>query len=67
MEGASLIERVWETLARVWFGIREWCGDAAYEHYRRAATRKRSADFLTPQQFYVQQLERKYSRPNRCC
>jgi len=29
--------------------------------------RKREPLLLSPQQFYVQQLERKYSRPNRCC
>jgi len=47
--------------------VREWCGDAAYERYRRAMAKKSGACLLTPQQFYVQQLERKYSRPNRCC
>ncbi len=47
--------------------VREWCGDAAYERYRRALLKKNSACLLTPEQFYVQQLERKYSRPNRCC
>lgn len=45
----------------------EWCGDAAYERYRRASAKKPNSRLLTPQQFYVQQLERKYSRPNRCC
>jgi len=47
--------------------VREWCGDAAYERYRRAIAKKSGACLLTPQQFYVQQLERKYSRLNRCC
>ena len=47
--------------------IREWCGDASYERYQRAMARKREPLLLSPQQFYVQQLERKYSRPNRCC
>lgn len=47
--------------------VREWCGDAAYERYQRVASKKQGACLLTPQQFYVQQLERKYSRPNRCC
>ena len=47
--------------------VREWCGDAAYERYQAAAAKKQSRCLLTPQQFYVQQLERKYSRPNRCC
>jgi hypothetical protein len=47
--------------------MREWCGDAAYERYRRVCMKKSGACLLTPQQFYVQELERKYSRPNRCC
>lgn len=47
--------------------VREWCGDAAYERYLRTAARKDGVCMLTPQEFYVQQLERKYSRPNRCC
>jgi hypothetical protein len=47
--------------------LREWSGDAAYERYRRAIAKKSGGCLLTPQQFYVQQLERKYSRPNRCC
>jgi len=47
--------------------IREWCGDSSYERYQRAMERKREPLLLSPQQFYMQQLERKYSRPNRCC
>jgi uncharacterized short protein YbdD (DUF466 family) len=51
-----------------WRGLREWCGDAAYERYLRSA-RKRSGtqDLLSPAEFYVEQLDRRYSRPNRCC
>jgi uncharacterized short protein YbdD (DUF466 family) len=51
-----------------WRGLREWCGDAAYERYLRSA-RKRSGthDPLSPAEFYVEQLNRRYSRPNRCC
>lgn len=51
----------------LWKRLREWCGDAAYERYRCATLKKGGARLLTPSQFYVQQLERKYSRPNRCC
>jgi len=53
-------------LYRILERVREWCGDASYERYQRAMARKREP-LLSPQQFYVQQLERKYSRPNRCC
>lgn len=53
---------------RFWGGLREWCGDAAYERYLRSRGRMRYAQGpVTAEQFYVEQLERRYSRPNRCC
>ncbi len=53
---------------RFWRGLREWCGDAAYERYlRSAATHSSSCRTLTPAEFYVEQLNRRYSKPNRCC
>ena len=55
-------------LRRVWRGLREWCGDAAYETYIRSNGRQsRSCRTLTPAEFYVEQLNRRYSQPNRCC
>lgn len=55
-------------LRRFWRGLREWCGDAAYERYLRSpARRSGSRSTLTPKEFYVEQLNRRYSRPNRCC
>jgi hypothetical protein len=53
-------------LRRAWQGLREWSGDAAYEKYAQCASRG-GAKQLTPAEFYVEQLNRKYSRPNRCC
>jgi len=53
---------------RVWRGIRDWCGDSAYERYVIATKGRRSQDSpLTEEKFYVEQLDRRYSRPNRCC
>jgi uncharacterized short protein YbdD (DUF466 family) len=53
---------------RFWRGVREWCGDAAYERYlRSSATQSDGGRRLSAQEFYVQQLNRRYSRPNRCC
>jgi uncharacterized short protein YbdD (DUF466 family) len=53
---------------RIWRGLREWCGDAAYESYLRSkGTQTSSCRTLTPAEFYVEQLDRRYSRPNRCC
>lgn len=54
--------------AAAWRGIREWCGDAAYERYLSARTTRASApSILTRKEYYVEQLNRRYSRPNRCC
>lgn len=51
-----------------WRWLREWSGDAAYELYlRSAATKSASHRPLDQAAFYVEQLERKYSRPSRCC
>jgi hypothetical protein len=53
---------------RFWRGVREWCGDAAYERYlRSSAAQAEGRRRLSAQEFYVQQLNRRYSRPNRCC
>jgi uncharacterized short protein YbdD (DUF466 family) len=55
-------------LRKIWRGLREWCGDAAYERYLRSPrTRASSSPTLTPKEFYTEQLNRRYSRPNRCC
>jgi uncharacterized short protein YbdD (DUF466 family) len=51
----------------LWRGLREWSGDAAYDHYLESAKRGKPNETLTPAEFYVEQLNRKYSRPNRCC
>ena len=53
---------------RFWRGVREWCGDAAYERYLRSpVVQGNGCERLTAEEFYVQQLNRRYSRPNRCC
>ncbi len=55
-------------LRRFWRGLREWSGDAAYESYLRSNGRQPgSCRTVTPAEFYVEQLNRRYSRPNRCC
>jgi uncharacterized short protein YbdD (DUF466 family) len=48
-------------------GVREWCGDCAYERYLEAHRSRQSKPVLSRDEFYVEQLNRKYSRPNRCC
>jgi uncharacterized short protein YbdD (DUF466 family) len=48
-----------------WRGLRDWCGDSAYERYVRAA--RKDGPVLSRRDFYVEQLNRRYSRPSRCC
>ena len=56
------------TLLRLWLGIREWCGDAAYDRYLEShAKHLRGGAALTREEFYLSQLQRKYSRVSRCC
>jgi uncharacterized short protein YbdD (DUF466 family) len=68
MQMRTAAKFAWKSLRRFWSGLREWCGDAAYERYLRAKGRqdgKRGA--LSAKEFYVEQVNRRYSRPNRCC
>ena len=50
-----------------WHGLRQWCGDSAYESYLASAKRQCATKPLSATEFYVEQLNRRYSRPNRCC
>jgi uncharacterized short protein YbdD (DUF466 family) len=52
---------------RVWSRIREWCGDAAYERYLRANKGLEEKAKLGAKEFYLEQTQRRYSQPNRCC
>jgi len=66
MRNAAKMAR--RSLRRFWRGLREWCGDAAYERYLRSKRMQSgSSRPLSPAEFYVEQLDRRYSRPNRCC
>jgi uncharacterized short protein YbdD (DUF466 family) len=62
-----IVELLRRNLTLVWQGIREWSGDAAYEIYLRRAMRSKDRGVLTAEEFYVEQLNRKYCKPNRCC
>jgi len=53
-------------MQRIWEVAREILGDKAYERYAESL-RARGEAPLTPAEFYVSQLQRKYSRPSRCC
>ena len=65
-------ETIWRRAQKigrsVWRGIRDWCGDSAYERYLYATKNRHPQDsLLTEEDFYVEQLNRRYSRPSRCC
>ncbi|HXJ07331.1 MAG TPA: CstA-like transporter-associated (seleno)protein [Candidatus Acidoferrum sp.] len=56
------------SVRRFWRGLREWCGDAAYDRYLRSKGRQDAeCRALSAEEFYVEQINRRYSRPNRCC
>jgi uncharacterized short protein YbdD (DUF466 family) len=59
--------RLESALRNFWRGLRQWSGDSAYETYLACAERQRAEKPLSADEFYVEQLNRKYSRPNRCC
>ena len=66
MQGAA--KNIRRFARRFWRGVREWCGDSAYERYLRSSVAQSDeGPRLSAQEFYVQQLNRRYSRPNRCC
>ncbi len=60
--------RVQRFIRRAWRGLREWCGDTAYERYLDSKGRRGAGPItLTREEYYVEQLNRRYSRPSRCC
>jgi len=54
------------TSGALWQWLRGAAGDQAYESYLRHAEKVPGRP-LTAKEFYQDQLQRKYSRPNRCC
>jgi len=66
--GLTLSISIKRLAAKLWLGIREWCGDSAYERYLQAPRNNpEKSSLLTPAEFYVERVNRRYSRPNRCC
>jgi hypothetical protein len=67
--GSSALQtRLRRTAARIWLGVREWCGDAAYERYLKSHLKcSLQGTTLTREEFYLQQLQKRYSRVSRCC
>jgi uncharacterized short protein YbdD (DUF466 family) len=64
----SVVTRFKTVAFRVWQGLREWCGDAAYERYARShAIHRCESVLLSREEFYLEQLQNRYSRVSRCC
>jgi uncharacterized short protein YbdD (DUF466 family) len=63
------LHRVRRFARQLWRGVRDWCGDSAYERYLHSKQQLRGSgdEILSEEKFYVEQLQRRYSRPNRCC
>lgn len=56
------------TAIRIWWAVRQIFGDAAYEIYLRSAARTSGGEPpLSPRDFYLDSLRRRYSRISRCC
>ena len=55
-----------DIIRKLWQYLRETCGENDYARYRARALRL-GARPMTPDQFYLWQLQQKYSRPARCC
>ena len=63
----TILLRVKISLQHFWLGLRQWSGDAAYDRYLECTTRHGAEKPLSETDFYLEQLNRRYSRPNRCC
>jgi uncharacterized short protein YbdD (DUF466 family) len=69
-EASAVLRRaaVW-----LWWWLRQVSGDAAYENYLRRAAGPRgaaqpgNAPLLSPEEFYLDTLRRRYTGITRCC
>jgi hypothetical protein len=60
----GLVPGLTRALGALWAGLRAWSGDSAWETY---AARTPERDRLGREAFYLDTLQRRYRRPNRCC
>ena len=63
-------EQICKRIRQALSALREWwrgaSGTHTYDAYLQHAERQNRKP-LTAQQFYLDDIQRKYSRPNRCC
>jgi hypothetical protein len=60
------MSRVRNKLRTLWEYLREVAGENDYLRYRNN-TLARGEEPLPPQEFYLRELQRRYSRINHCC
>ena len=60
------MSKVRNKLRMLWEYLREVAGENDYLRYRNN-TLARGEEPLSPQEFYLRQLQRRYSRVNHCC
>ncbi len=65
----TVLRRLRPVARAAWRWLREWSGDAAYEQYCRRITARGGAQAEIPsaEQFYLDSIQRRFSRPSRCC
>lgn len=61
--GVALLAALAALAARAWQILRTLSGDADYDSYLEHA----GETPLSRKAFYLETLQRRYSRPNRCC
>jgi uncharacterized short protein YbdD (DUF466 family) len=60
------MNRLYRLLGLAWKFVHELCGENDYERHR-ARVLARGENPLTREAFFLERLELKYARPNRCC
>ena len=64
--GDGTMGKIRNKLRMLWEYLREMAGENDYLRYRNN-TVARGEEPLSPQEFYLQQLQRRYSRISHCC
>lgn len=66
-----VLRTVGPAFRRFTWWLRQLSGDAAYENYVRAYEKRAAAEASPPlfsrRDFYLEKVERQFSKPNRCC
>ena len=60
------MDKIGNQLRRLWEYLREVAGENDYLRYRNHTVAS-GEESLSPQEFYLQQLQRMYSRVSHCC